>query len=243
MTDPTPDAPSDWVLAPNIHHHAEVYALENAALRRDGRLEHALRGCADWAGRALVDVGCGTGFWLTEYARDAASVAGVEPDPALIERLAARTWPEHVSVHHGSAEQLPLPDASADVVHARFAYFFGAGAERGLAEVMRVLRPGGMFVAIDNSWRGGEFARLLDWSLQGNGTFDPEATHAWWAAQGARRVEVEGGWRAESPEQLERILRIEFAGDVVDRFLAGRAPSASISYHFALFVVTKPPVR
>ena len=46
----------------------------------------------------------------------------------------------------GSAERLPLPPCSVDVVHARFAYFLTPGGDAGLAEVLRVLRPGGAFV-------------------------------------------------------------------------------------------------
>lgn len=235
---PFEQVPPDWRLAPNIHQHPELYALENAALRRDGRLEAALRACADWSGRELLDIGCGTGFWLPVYAEDAARVIGVEPDPQLVARLDATTH-ERVATRQGSAEHLPLPDASVDLAHARFAYFFGPGSERGLEEVRRVLRPGGVFVAIDNSWRGGEFAQLLEWSTQGNGMIDPGETDAWWAERGATRVEVEGGWHCASPAELEQILRIEFSDEVVDRFLACREPSARISYHFALYVTRR----
>lgn len=233
-------APADWVPAPNIHNHPELYELENRALQRDGRLDEALAQVADWADRALLDLGCGTGFWLSSYARRARRVVGVEPDPTLQERLlGSHIGRDDIEIRQGSAESIPLEDESVDVVHARFAYFFGPGSERGLAEVMRVLRPGGMFVAIDNSWRGGEFAQLLTWSTEGNGAMDPEAIATWWEERGARRVEVEGGWQCESPEQLEAILRIEFPADVVDRFVASREPSASITYRFALYVMER----
>lgn len=227
----------DWIRAPNIANHPETYALENAALARDGRLDRALQRIADWQGRTLLDIGCGTGFWLPRYAQRAARVWGVEPDPALLSQIRAT---DKVTLARGSAEQLPLPDASVDVAHARFAYFFGPGCERGLAEVMRVLRPGGAFVAIDNSWRSGDFAALLRDAVGGNASMDPTRTHDWWMAQGAERVEVSGGWQARSPDELASILRIEFPAETVDRFLRRRGPTDRLSYAFALFVLRAP---
>ena len=55
-----------------------------------------------------------------------------------------------VEVVAASAEHLGLPSCSADVVHARFAYFFPPGGDAGLTEVLRVMRPGGGLVAVDN---------------------------------------------------------------------------------------------
>jgi len=226
----------DWVPAPNIGRHPDIYERENEALARDGRLDEALRSIADWHGRRLLDIGCGTGFWLPRYGRDASEVVGVEPDPDLLARAAERTEPlAHVHVHRGSAEALGV-DGPFDVAHARFAYFFGAGAERGLTEVRRRLAPGGVFIAVDNSWTGGDFAELLRDATTGNASHDPDAIAAWWAEQGAERVEVEAGWEARSAEELEAILRIEFPKRVVDRFVA-RHDAHALSYRMALYVV------
>ena len=227
---------SDFVPAPNLGRNPELYERENEALARDGRLDVALRAIADWRGRRLLDVGCGTGFWLPRYA-DAALVLGVEPDPSLLSRARARVADiAHVSARSGSAEHLPVEDGSFDVVHARFAYFFGPGAERGLAEVRRVLAPGGCFVAVDNSWASGDFAELLRDAVGGNADHDPEATDAWWRARGAERVEVAAGWTANDAAELAAILRIEFPAATVDRFVARRR-AVSLSYAMALFVV------
>lgn len=219
---------ADFVRAPNIATDPALYRLENEALARDGRLDRALEALAPYAGRRLLDVGCGQGFWVERYRAAGADAVGVEPDPDL-------RGSEHVLA--GSAEHLPFAEASFDVVHARFAYFFGPGAQAGLDEVMRVLRPGGVFLVVDNSWNGGEFAGLLKASSIGNATLDPEQTDAWWADRGAERHEVVGGWRARTPEELERILRLELPGAVVDAFVEGREPSAALDYHFAVYRV------
>lgn len=237
MTVPSDDAfLDDWVGAPNIAGEPETYELENAALARDGRLDAALFDVAPWDGRRLVDIGCGTGFWLPLYADRACDVIGVEPDPALLalaERRVHRVG--NIEVLAGSAEHLPVDDGSADIVHARFAYFFGSGCERGLAEVRRILAPGGTFIAIDNSWSGGDFARLLRASTGGNADIDPDETNRWWEHQGAERHEITGAWAANSNEELERILRIEFPAPVVEDFIATH-PHPTLTYRFALFV-------
>ncbi len=74
--------------SPNIADRPDVYERENAATLADGRLLAAMRRQAPWAGRVLLDLGCGTGFWLPHHAADAAWVIGVEPEPALLEREA-----------------------------------------------------------------------------------------------------------------------------------------------------------
>lgn len=223
----------DFVPAPNIGRHPDLYQRENEALARDGRLDSALQSLAPFVGRTLLDVGSGTGFWLSRYAEAGATrVVGVEPDPSLRARWHAHPGTELLA---GSAEHLPLPDRSVDVVHARFAYFFGPGCEAGLAEVRRVLRPGGTFLAVDNSWEGGDFAWLLRHATTGNAAMDPAGARRWWEAQGAERHEVEGGWQANDPDELEAILRIEFPGPTVDAYLQSHPRSERLSYHFAVY--------
>jgi SAM-dependent methyltransferase len=228
---------SDWVRAPNIGRYPDLYERENEAIARDGRLDQALEELADWSDKTFLDVGTGTGFWLPVYAACARRVIGVEPDPVLRERAVDRVDEiEHVSVLAGSAEQLPVEDGSVDVAHARFAYFFGLGAEKGLDEIRRVLRPGGSFIAIDNSWTGGAFATLLELATEGNAAIDPEATALWWEEQGADRTEVEAAWVCRSPRELESILRIEFADEVVDEFLNEHHDGTNrLTYRYALY--------
>lgn len=234
--DGTPEL-DDWVRAPNIADNVDLYERENEALAADGRLDEALRGIADWSGQVLLDIGCGTGFWLPRYATDVAEVIGVEPDPDLLTAAAARTAGlDNVQVRRGSAEHLPVAAGTVDIAHARFAYFFGEGAEDGLEEVARVLRPGGVLVAVDNDWGHGEFAELLRDATGGNADIDPAATDRWWRAQGADRLEAHGAWRCSSPEELEAILRIEFPEDTVDRHIERSPGRSDIEYGFALFV-------
>lgn len=237
MTTVTAELP-DFKHAPNQGGNIGLYEVENRALDPDGHVLAALRARASWAGRALLDLGCGSGYWLSGYADEAAEVIGVEPDPRLLPLAAGRD--PRVRVLRGSAEHIPLADHRVDVVHARFAYFFPPGCDAGLAEVMRVLRPGGTLVVIGNDLRAGEFADLL---RAAQGALVPGGgpqTDAWWAARGADRITVRSRWRFTSRADLEAVLRMEFPRCVADPWLAAHPGAVSLSYGYALFAIDKP---
>ncbi len=231
----------DWRFAPNIGEHPASYQLENEAVDRAGHVLPAMRALGPWAGGTIVDLGCGTGYWLRGYAAEAARVIGVEPDPELraAARAAVADWesPElaGAEVVAGSAEHLPLPDRSVDVVHARFAYFFPPGAEAGLAEVLRVLRAGGRLIAVDNDYRWGEFSRLLAASAKQPPQRTAATVDAWWRDRGATRSEVRSELRFASRAELAAVLHIEFPPEVAASWLRRHPDATGMSYGYVLF--------
>jgi ubiquinone/menaquinone biosynthesis C-methylase UbiE len=138
----------------------------------------------------------------------------------------------------GSAEHLPLGDASVDVVHARFAYFWPPSCAAGLAEVLRVLKPGGTLVVVDNDQRAGEFAELLR-AAANAALGQADTTDAWWAARGASRTEVMSRWQFSSRNDFEAVLRLEFPADVADRWLADHPDAFGLSYGYVLFALCR----
>jgi SAM-dependent methyltransferase len=224
----------DFRPAPNQGARPDLYELENRAIDPDGLVLAAMRDLAPWADRVLVDLGCGSGYWLPGYAAQARTVIGVEPDPALLSLAAARD--PRVRVLPGSAEHLPLGDATVDVVHARFAYFWPPDCAAGLAEVRRVLKPGGTLVVVDNDQRAGDFAELL--RAAGNAALgQADVTDAWWAARGASRTEVMSRWQFSSRSDFEAVLRLEFPAGVADRWLADHPDASGLSYGYVLFAL------
>ncbi len=226
---------SDFERAGNQGVQPDLYETENGALDPAGVVLDAMRALASWHDRTLVDLGCGSGFWLPRYAGEAARVIGVEPDETLLDR--ARGRPGGAEVLYGSAEHLPLVAGSADVVHARFAYFFPPGCDAGLIEVQRVLRPGGALVVVDNDQRNGEFAQLLVASPWAAPQGRADVTDAWWAQRGAERVEVMSEWRFGSRADFEAVLRMEFPPGVADPWLTTHPDRLGLSYGHVLFVV------
>lgn len=208
--------------SPNIWNHTATYELENHAADPEGRLWSAMQARADWTGRVVLDLGCGSGFHLPRFARTAAKVIGVEPHPGLVQlarrRLAARGV-SGAEVVTGTAQSIPLPDSSVDVVHARWAYFFGRGCEPGLVELDRVLRPGGTALVIDNDGSRSTFGA---WFRRGYPHLDtPAETERFWSIRGWTLDRVDMGWRFTSRADLEAVVRIEFAPAIADEVLAG----------------------
>ncbi|MGI8523027.1 MAG: class I SAM-dependent methyltransferase, partial [Nocardioides sp.] len=213
--------------SPNIWHHPATYELENRAADPGGLIEAAMRERADWTGRVVLDVGCGTGFHLPRFAADAATVHGVEPhaDLAALARRRTRRLP-NVQVRAGTAQDLPLPDSSVDVAHARWAYFFGPGCEPGLAELARVVRRGGSACVIDNDATRSTFG---SWFRRGYPMVDPDAVERFWATRGWRRTPLDIGWRFQTRADFESVVRIEFARDLAEDFLASH-PGVEVDY-------------
>ena len=219
--------------SPNIVETPAVYEVENLAADRECLIESALERVKSWKGMVLADIGAGTGFHAVRFAAKAKRVIAVEPIDHL--RLACmRRVFEHgagnVSVVAGSAEFTGLADHSVDIVHARFAYFFGPGCEAGLREIERVIRPGGAFFVIDNDWRHGQFAEWLR-SAPVAQRFDPAAIDEFWSAHGFAVQQIDSSWSFDARADLEAVVRIEFPVEVADRILTmHRGNSVSYSY-------------
>lgn len=218
--------------SPNIWHHTATYELENHAADPAHAIEGAMAAIAPWAGRTFLDLGCGTGFHLPRWAASAERVIGVEPHADLLAVAARRTRRlSNVSLLQGTAQAIPLPDASVDVAQARWAYFFGPGCEPGLAELQRVMAPGGTAFVIDNDATRSTFG---GWFRRGYPAVDPVAVERFWSVQGWTRTPVDIVWRFESRADLEAVVRIEFNGAVADAVLAEWTPERGLEVDYAV---------
>jgi ubiquinone/menaquinone biosynthesis C-methylase UbiE len=117
-----------------------VDASTEATLQRV-RLEPGVR---------VLDVGCGTGLLLIRLLERQPSAwpAGVDLSPGMVAQARARV-PSGVPILVGDAERLPFPATSFDVVVSTSSFHYWPSPAGGLAELRRVLRPGGQVVITD----------------------------------------------------------------------------------------------
>jgi ubiquinone/menaquinone biosynthesis C-methylase UbiE len=97
------------------------------------------------ASAEVLDLAAGTGRLTQELARRFARVIAVEPDDAMREMISDG------EVLAGTAEAIPLPDSSVDAVFVGEAFHW-FDADRAVAELIRVLRPGGGVALFSNVW-------------------------------------------------------------------------------------------
>jgi len=125
-----------------------------------GRRRHELVGTLEGA---VVEVGAGTGLNLPHY-EHASRVVAVEPDPSMAGRLRKRV-PEAsvpVEVVSGKAESLPFEDETFDTAVVTFVLCSVENPQAVLAEVRRVLRPGGRLVLLEHVRGEGRLAHWQD---------------------------------------------------------------------------------
>lgn len=97
------------------------------------------------SGSSILDVGCGTGAYLARYAASGFEVAGVEPAANM--RAAAIKANPGIQIEDAVATELPFADATFDFAFSIevYRYLHLEDFRRSMAEVLRVLKPGGRF--------------------------------------------------------------------------------------------------
>jgi ubiquinone/menaquinone biosynthesis C-methylase UbiE len=124
-----------------------------------------LAALVDLRGRAVVDVGCGDGATTRRLASLAASVVGVDPSAGAVARARAQAAPGERYVE-GTAQALPVEDASADAVtfFNSLHHVPAAALDAALDEARRVLRPGGVLYVQEPLAEGPyfEIVRIVD---------------------------------------------------------------------------------
>jgi demethylmenaquinone methyltransferase/2-methoxy-6-polyprenyl-1,4-benzoquinol methylase len=122
------------------------------SLGMDARWRRLAAAAADPAGACVLDVGTGTGDLALELRRQgAAQVIGIDFAPTMLAlaRTKGRDAQDRVRWLLGDGLRLPFPDETFDAVTSAFVLRNLADLRAGLAEMTRILKPGGRLVCLD----------------------------------------------------------------------------------------------
>jgi ubiquinone/menaquinone biosynthesis C-methylase UbiE len=153
---------------------------------------------ADLSGEVL-EVGAGTGATLPLYPKAVTRLVMAEPDPHMRRRLREKPRPAGVEVSDASLEKLPFDDRSFDAVVCSLVLCSVRDQKAALAEIARVLRPGGRLVFLEHVAADGKPDRLK-WQ----GRIEPVWKHLMGNCHLTRRTEaaiVAAGLRIERIER------------------------------------------
>jgi len=138
---------------------AEIDRLEEPTRFRFCSREELLQWLPTGPDSRLLDVGSGTGFYTDEIAPFVGHVVALDLQPAMHERYGERGIPETVAPVTADARRLPFETATFDGAFSTMT-FHESASEQSVAELCRVLTPGGRAV-------------IVDWSADGDGESGP----------------------------------------------------------------------
>jgi SAM-dependent methyltransferase len=187
---------------------ARVYPAVAARADRRGAAEHRRRLLEGLAGR-VVEVGAGNGRNFVHYPPSVLEVVAIEPEPTLRALAAGADHAVPVQVRDGSADALPFADGELDAAVVSLVLCSVPDQAAALAEIRRVLRPGGELRFYEHVIPGGTVKR---------GAFRLADRTGLWpkVAAGCHLARDTAGAIAAAGFVIERCERIEFRSAPVE---------------------------
>jgi SAM-dependent methyltransferase len=182
-----------------------------------------------WPGQVWADIGCGNGAF-TQVLVDRCqpqTIRGFDPSPQQIAYARARFAEAVAEFQQADAMALPLPDACVDQAVMALVIFFVPEPARGVAEMARVLRPGGSASAYAWDFQAGGFPWVaMQEAMRTIGHLPPMPPSPW----ASELAEMERLWRAAGFVDVQtQVLGVE-----------RRFPNFDTYFNVAL---SGPPVR
>ena len=141
------------------------------------------------AGQRAADLGAGTGFITEGLLRRGLSVVAVDQSAAMLAKMRAKFSAGQIDCRAGEAESLPLEDGLVEHVFANMYLHHVEAPARAIAEMTRVLKPGGRVTITDVFEHPFEFLKTEHHDRWLG--FGREALEGWLTAAGLREVCVD----------------------------------------------------
>lgn len=135
---------------------SDAFEQKVEALFKDGSRNREIEGLGfDFKGKTVLDLAAGTGHWERIFLSLGAAKVIWQDLSAVFCEMAKKRLQSYPNVDFLLADMLtiPLPDESVDFVMCRDSLFHSPSEERTIAEICRVLKPGGSFYLTARNWR------------------------------------------------------------------------------------------
>ena len=191
----------------------------------------------DWLapkpGQTWLDIGCGNGAFseliVTRTAPGA--VHGVDPSEGQLAFARTRPQADKMQFRQGSAMELPYGDNAFDAATMALVLFFVPEPAQGVAEMARVVRPGGSVSAYAWDMLGGGFPQepvFNELRAMGHEPSGPPSAHA------SQQPVMEQLWKDSGLRDVEtRVIRVERTFDDFDDLWTSMLPSPSVKVSMA----------
>jgi SAM-dependent methyltransferase len=216
---------------------AAMHARLGAVIDPDRKVLAALERITPLSGKRIADVGTGIGHYPMLLARHTGRTYGIESDPALLDVARQRAVDSHqpnLRIVEGGLNALPLRDEAVDVVLCGLIEADDASLP-GIAELLRVLRPGGRLIVIGYYGRD-QVASLLEPEVVAHALEATQRRTGWWLRHGFKIKVVHSRIDISDPAIAMELLP-RLYGDRARAFLMGpHPPSLTLKlglYHLA----------
>ena len=167
----------------------DIYEAFGAAFDPEGKVWHRVLATVPFAGKTVLEIGCGLGHYAQAIAPQTTVYFALDISEAMLNKARQRgSGIPNLAFLHADAQEIPLPNASVDLAFGTWA--IGAiwppeAKERAMAEIHRVIKPGGEIWAVETHWAS-EFMELRGPEEQAN----DHQTFLWYQSHGFELIAV-----------------------------------------------------
>ena len=217
---------------------AALHARLGEIIDPERKVLAALERIVPLAGKRIADVGTGIGHYPMLLARHTGRTYGIESDPALLDVARQRANDAHqpnLRIVEGGLDALPLRDEAVDIVLCGLIEPDDASLP-AIAELQRVLRPGGRLVVVGYYGRD-QVASLLAPEVVAHALEATQRRTGWWLRHGFKIKVVHSRLDISDPATAMELLP-RLYGDRARAFLMAPHP-ASLTLKLGLYHLVK----